>query len=100
MKTKLIAATMLLALSFTAVVAKNETPQEIAKEQLKEKATKTAKKETKSLEREGWVVTPGALPIEKQLDRSYMMQYEVDENYQPKYIMAEAMSVGGIGIGV
>lgn len=100
MKTNQIAAIMLAAAVFTAnfstseISAKEKTPQETAKEQLKEKATKTAKKEAKSLEKEGWVVAPGALPIEKQLDRSYMMQYEIDENYNPKFIMSEAMSIG------
>ena len=37
----------------------------------------------------------GALPLDKQLDRSYMMQYEYDADMYPKYIMGEAMSVGG-----
>ncbi len=98
MKKSLITTAMLsmalLALTVTTVEAKEKTPQEIAKEQLKEKSTKTAKQETKRLEKEGWLVTPGALPIEKQLDRSYMMQYEMDDNYTPKYIMSEAMSIG------
>ena len=38
---------------------------------------------------------PGALPIEKQIDNSYLMQYEYDENMYPRYIMGEAMSIGG-----
>lgn len=39
-------------------------------------------------------MSPGALPLEKQLERSYLMQYEYDENNMPKYLMAEAMSIG------
>ncbi|MBR1498040.1 MAG: hypothetical protein IJ615_00165, partial [Bacteroidaceae bacterium] len=34
------------------------------------------------------------LPLEKQLDRSYLMQQEFDEDNFPKYIIGEAMSVG------
>ena len=58
------------------------------------KATKAARDEAKQLKKEGWKVTPGALPLDRQLDRSYMMQYEFDENLMPKYITGEAMSIG------
>lgn len=66
-----------------------------SKAELNAKATKAARKEAKNLTKEGWTSAPGALPIERQLDRSYLMQMEVDENMYPKYIMAEAMSIGG-----
>lgn len=66
-----------------------------SKAELNEKATKTARKEAKRLKKEGWTTAPGALPLEKQLDKSYLMQYEFDEDMFPKYIMGEAMSVGG-----
>ena len=65
------------------------------KKQLGEKASKTARKEAKRLAKEGWTVSPGALPLEKQLDKSYMMQYEYDQDGFPQFIMGEAMSVGG-----
>ncbi len=66
-----------------------------SKAELNEKATKTARKEAKRLKKEGWTTAPGALPLEKQLDKSYLMQYEFDEDMFPKYIMGEAMSIGG-----
>lgn len=31
----------------------------------------------------------------KQLDKSYLMQYEYDEEMYPKYMMGEAISIGG-----
>lgn len=65
-----------------------------SKSMLNEKASKTARKEAKSLVKEGWTAAPGALPLEKQLDKSYLMQMEYDENMYPKYIMAEAISIG------
>ena len=65
-----------------------------SKSELTPKATKIARKEAKKLRKEGWTTAPGALPIEKQLDKSYMMAYEYDDNMYPKYIMGEAMSVG------
>lgn len=65
-----------------------------AQQQLQSKATKDARQEAKSLMKEGWKVSPGALPLEKQLDRSYLMQYQLDDNGQPKFIMGEARSIG------
>lgn len=65
------------------------------KKQLGEKASKTARKEAKRLAKEGWTVSAGALPLEQQLDKSYMMQYEYDHDGFPQFIMGEAMSVAG-----
>lgn len=66
----------------------------VSKAELNDKATKAARKEAKKLKKEGWTNAPGALPLEKQLDKSYLMQYEYDEDMFPKYIMGEAMSIG------
>lgn len=65
-----------------------------SKQELNAKVSRATKKEAKKLQKEGWQVTPGALPIEKQLERAYTMQYEYDENGYPRYIMGEAMSIG------
>lgn len=65
------------------------------KDQMKAKVSKDAKKAAKSLTKEGWVVAPGALPLERQLDRAYTMQYEFDMNTgMPKYIRGEAQTIG------
>lgn len=72
--------------------------QELAKASKKElngKAGKAARKEAKRLSKEGWKTAPGALPLEKQLDKSYLMQYQYDSDGFPEFIMAEAMSTGG-----
>lgn len=68
--------------------------RKVSKKDLNEKATKTARKDAKKLKKEGWITVPGALPLEKQLDKSYMMQMEYDEDMYPKYLMGEAMSIG------
>ena len=65
-----------------------------SKAELNAKATKAAQKEAKKLKKEGWQSAPGALPLEKQLDKSYLMQMEYDESMYPKYLMGEAMSIG------
>lgn len=62
---------------------------------LKEKASKDARKEAKNLKKEGWVVSPGSLPLEKQLDRAYRMEIEPNDEGYPKYIIGVAQSIGG-----
>jgi len=101
---KMIAVAMALIVACGVSFAEQSEQKEIRKErteitklskkELNSKVTKTTKKEAKRLKKEGWVVSPGALPLEKQLEKSYLMQYEYDESLFPKYIMANAQSVG------
>lgn len=82
----------------TSVKTQIKERKEVVKsseKELKKKASSTSRKEAKQLKKDGWKVAPGALPLEKQLDKSYLMQYEFDSHGYPKYIMAEAMSTGG-----
>jgi len=84
-------------ISLNVYSSTNGIEQQVNKEtkaQLSAKATKAARSEAKKLQKAGWLTTPGALPIDKQLDNSYLKQYEYDENNLPKYIMGEAMSIG------
>jgi hypothetical protein len=54
-----------------------------------------AEKEAKRLEKEGWQTAPGGIPMVRQLEYFYTLQYERDEaTKQPKYITGDAMSVG------
>ena len=64
-----------------------------SKKELETQVSKATKKEAKRLAKEGWVVSPGALPLEKQLQRSYEMEYQYDDLGFPKYIMANAQSI-------
>lgn len=101
---RLVFAIVALMLGTATVTVQAQTTKETLKErkalakasreELSQKASKEARKEAKKLKKEGWQVAPGALPLEKQLDKSYMMQYEYDEDMFPKYLMGEAMSVG------
>jgi len=99
---KLLMVAMALIVACSALMAQNSKElrkerQEIrkmAKSELNQRVDKSVKKEAKRLTKEGWNVKPGALPLEKQLERSFLMQYEYDDNLFPKYIMGEASSVG------
>ncbi|MEG1644414.1 MAG: hypothetical protein RR279_01075 [Alistipes sp.] len=93
-----------LALCIGASCAYAQTQKEISKErkeiaklsknELNSRTGKAARKAAKEYVKEGWIVAPGALPLEKQLDRAFNMQYEYDEAAFPKYLMGEAMSIG------
>ena len=77
-----------------APLSMNADNNKAAKKQLDAKASKTALNEAKRLKKEGWKAAPGALPIEKQLDNSFLKQQEEDELGYPKFLMGEAMSIG------
>ena len=101
---KLIMVAMSLIVVASVSFAETSEQKEIRKErqeirklariELNQKVDRSVKKEAKRLTKEGWSVKPGALPLVKQLERSYLMQYEYDESLFPKYIMGEASSVG------
>ncbi len=96
MKKILFAAVLLTFMAMGLVNAQTDRKAvaKMTEKELSEKATKAARKEAKNLEKEGWQIAPGALPIDKQLDKTYRMQYEQDDYGYPKYIMGEAMSIG------
>lgn len=97
---KLFIALALMLVAVSSVDAQSTREQikarsenvKASRKELNEKASKDARKEAKKMQKEGWQVAPGALPIDKQLDKSYMMQYEQDDYGYPKYMMGEAMS--------
>lgn len=80
-KIYIIAMAAIMALCATAALAA-------------EKLDRLAAKEAKKLEKEGWMVRPGSLPLEQQLLKSYELQSKTDEDLYPLYIMGEATSVG------
>lgn len=94
-KFKIIAVLLLFAFSQVTWAQNANTAQlKQLKQDFKEKASKEARKEAKKLKKEGWVVSPGALPLERQLDRSYLIIMETDEDLNPVYIVGEGLSVG------
>ena len=86
--------TGLSAQDYKSALAERKAMAKYAKSELNEKASKAARKEAKNYAKQGWIVAPGHLPMEKQLDRSYQMQYEFDDMGYPKYMMSEGMSIG------
>ncbi len=103
---KIMTVAMALIVACGFVFADNKSEQKeirkerqeirkLAKKELNARVDKVVKRETKRLTKEGWLVKPGELPLDRQLERVYLMQYEYDESLFPKYIMGEASSVAG-----
>ncbi len=59
---------------------------------------KSADDEAKKLEKEGYYVPPGNLPMSMALNRAYEYQVEMTDNGYPKYITGEAAAIGGTKI--
>lgn len=68
------------------------TDKEIRKE-IKRKALKEARKEAKRFKKAGYDVTPGSLPMEKQLEYTWMRLYERDAKGQSVYLSADGNAV-------
>lgn len=91
----IFACAVIMAQSAKDIRKERAEIRKMAKTELTQRASRTARKDARKYAKEGWLVSPGALPVEKQLDKSYMMQMEYDDEMFPKYIMAEAQSIGG-----
>ena len=94
-KIKVILVLMMVSLSLN-MMAQNEyaAKKKQARAELKEKASKAARDEAKRLKKEGWTISPGALPLEVQLDRAYTYELDRDDNGDPVNILGNGMSVG------
>lgn len=94
----IVACSFAMAQDAKEIKKERKTIAKLAKSELKEKASKAARKEAKKLGKEGYVVFPGDLPMDKQLDRSYMMEYEyvtdAAGNVVPKYLVGRGIAVG------
>ena len=89
----LIACSASFAQDAKEIMKERQEIKKMAKKELSARVDKATKKEAKRLTKEGWVVSPGALPLEKMLQRSYEMEYQYDDLGFPKYIMANAQSI-------
>lgn len=54
---------------------------------------KLAKKEAKTLKKEGWQVAPGALPLQTQLEDVFRKELDRDELGQPKFFVGSAQPI-------
>lgn len=60
------------------------------------KIDKEVKKAAKDYTKDKWTVAPGALPLARQLERSYKVEYETDAKFNPKYVTGQGQSQGEV----
>lgn len=66
-----------------------------AKKDLTGKAIKEARKEAKSLGKDGWYVPPGSLPLDKQIEKAWLKEIEEDDKGYPKFYVGSGNSLAG-----
>ena len=81
-----------VAFSFVGTM-QSQTEKEIKKE-INQKALKDARKEAKSLKKEGFTVAPGQMPMDKQIENTWFKRYEMTDDGAPMYFVADARAVG------
>ena len=88
MKNKHVLLLSLSLLMCSTVSFSQKTDKEIEKD-ISSKSIKLARKEAKKLKSEGWDVAPGALPLEKLLEKSYIKAEQENAKGNTKYIFAD-----------
>ena len=73
---------------------KIERHERFLNRQVKDKAIRSARKEARKLAKQGYKAPVGKLPIDKQLEKAWQCQYEMDSNGYPFYFIATARTTG------
>lgn len=73
--------------------AKELCETKLSKDLLKQ-ISRSSAKDAKNLVKDGWQTFPGAHSIEKQLYQCYLMQFSLNEDNSPSFIIAEGTGSG------
>lgn len=87
MLTRIVLMIGALSLGFAQISDKQ------AKKEIQSKAVKQARKEAQKFKKQGYDVTPGSLPMEKQLEYTWIRLYQRDEKGQPLFLSADGNAV-------
>lgn len=82
-----------LLLGGLLMIGQAQTTEKEARKEIKQKAIKEARKEAKRFKKMGFDVTPGSLPMEKQLEYTWIRLYQRDANGQAVYLSADGNAV-------
>lgn len=93
MMKKTLTAIILAMAVLIALPSMAQSEKEIKKD-IKNKAIKDARKEAKKLKKEGFKVAPGQLPMDKQIEATWIKRYETDDKGNKKWFVADARAVG------
>jgi len=76
-----------------SIIATSQQTQKELRQDLKDRAIREARKEAKKMEKEGWTVAPGSIPLSKVLENTWMKQVMVDDNGNVRFIYADGNAV-------
>lgn len=95
MKTSNVFFLLVIFLAYMAQGCKTANPNREAnlEKQIQQKALKQARQEARKFKKQKWYVAPGALPMDKQIEKAWELQYMVDDHGYPLYIVATGNSV-------
>ena len=94
MKKLILSLVLLFAVSLAMPLMAQSNAKDAEKD-LKKRSVKMARKEAKKKKKEGYFVAPGALPMDRQLEKAFIKQNMEDENGYPTYITASGNGVAG-----
>lgn len=92
---KLLLFSLLTLLSVGYGVAKEKSVSDVAKKELKANTSKDSRKSAKAMAKDGWLVMPGRVTLEKQIERSKIAEVSVDENGDNIYLIGTHKAIGG-----
>jgi len=76
-----------------SIIATSQQTQKELRQDLKDRAIREARKEAKKMDKEGWTVAPGSIPLSKVLENTWMKQVMVDDNGNVRFIYADGNAV-------
>jgi hypothetical protein len=91
---KKLFSVFLIALAAVIVVPTMAQSTKAIKKDLHKKSLKEARKEAKKLKKDGFKVAPGQLPMDKQIEATWIKRSETDERGNKKWFIADARAVG------
>jgi len=90
---KLISMLVIVLAVLVALPTFAQSEKEIKKD-LKKKAMKDARKEAKKLKRDGFKVAPGQLPMDKQIEDTWIKRMQTDDHGNKVWFVVEGRAVG------
>lgn len=90
---KVFICSLVLLFAYSTVDAQSSSKE--LKKDLKAKIEKDCRKTAKKLEKEGWKVMPGKLPLERQIQDSRYAELDKDKNGEKMYFTGTHKTIGG-----
>lgn len=90
---KVFFCSLVLLFAYSSVDA--QSSDKALKKDLKAKVEKDCRKTAKKLEKEGWKVMPGKLPLERQIQDSRYAELDKDKNGEKMYFTGTHKTIGG-----